>query len=253
VGAVPLVLILVLLPIASAGSPDDPEIRDNVGDARISVFPVPVDLPFVAGPPPEALDILASWFHDETNSSISVTMLVADLSGVDEWDNPSLGFIRWGTRFEMTNYDETSDDYWEKTWIMGIDLNSGPIGWRASPSPPSRDAELQPLLPATYSLDRGAGTLTVTVTRTHLGDPRAGDAMTRTGSLHDANWGPVSYGINYQDYAPDGTYPSRDFVFQLDTGESHAVQNPPAAAQERQTPMSILAVLLGLVLAARRR
>lgn len=264
-----LVLALASVPLASAGTAEDPEIRDDTGDVDVSVHPSPVGFPVDAGPPREALDIVASWFHDETESSISLTMAVADLSGTDEWDDPTFGFIRWGTRFELTNYNATSDDYWENTWIMGVDLNNGPTGWRASLSPPNRDGELQPDLAATYDIDQTEGTLTVTVDRADLGHPMAGDAMTETLSLHDGSWGAASRGIDYKDQAP-GTYPSRDFVFQLDTGQSGATEpsetlpTPSITSQDnttgnesskppaQETPMSPLTVLLAIAFAVHR-
>lgn len=221
-----LLVFLLLVPLAVAGSQEDPEIKDNAGDVRWSYIPVsPEPVPFPTEHA-DSFDILASWFHNETPSSISVSMQVADLSVVDDFDSTPDSFARWGTRFEMSNYvPDSRDNWWNYTWIATVSLGNGPAGWRAFIAQPDAGGERGDERAAEFNVDRQDSILTLTIDRADLGSPMAGDAMIKTLSLHDGQLG----ALDFSDQSPDGTYPSRDYVFRLDTGNATGTPTEPPA------------------------
>lgn len=255
-GAVLLLVLALAAPMAQAGTAEEPEISDAVGD--VDMYPLPVD----GGSPFEqtaALDVVASWIHDETPTEFQVTMQVADLSRVEEFDGPAGSYARWGTRFELSNYvPDTRDDWWNYTWIVNVHLNNGPRGWRASVELPDAGGERGKSVDTEFMRDDEGDRFTVTVPRSALGYPMAGDTMSDLRSLHDGDVAGVSAArLHHNDQSDRGM----DYRFTLDSVDSDA---PPApvtstAAPAKDAPalgaLPVVGclVVLAAVAAARRR
>lgn len=249
---------LLVAPVGLAGSEDDPEISDELGD-------VDWGLPYSIGPaspfPAAAsLDIDRSWFHDETPTDIQLTMKVADLANVTDFETNG-GFGRWGTRFELSNYvPDTRDNWWNYTWIITVDVNNGPTGWHSYVATPDANGTRGEERTASLLRDIEDDRFVLTIPRTSLGSPQAGDRMFDLRSLHDGDMGLAPYATDHQDQSSS---PRAEYVFQMDSvpegvggsRENATQESVGGNATSKPVPSAPVATLtaLGLAFALRRQ
>lgn len=259
--------LILLLPAAHAGSAADPEISDPIGDVTWDgdrLIPTPYTQT-------AAIDCVASWFHDESTTDIKLTMQVADLSRVDEFES---SYARWGTRFELSNYvPDSRESSWSYTWVIAVQFNNGPPGWRAEVQAPDRGGE-SPEADVPFTMDLSTNSFTVVIPRTALGSPGAGDRMKDLLSLHDADVleGPLLgtlRGHHNDQSGGENNERGRDYVFQFDSARdaaseasssegissTTAVSKATASSDPKEAPAfaPLTALAMLLLVALRRR
>lgn len=196
-------LAALLVPAVSAGSPESPEVTDPAGD--VDAYPgVPV-------PPGTAdgVDVVATWFHDETDASVQVTMKVTKLEMLPAAGTVPMSMLRLGTRFSTPYIPTDSDEYWDNTWVASATYSSG--AWRARLQPPSVDGMSPDATDLDMTVDEAAGTVTLTLPRDLLGSPKAGQQLTTIHSLHDMTW--PTYGGFFIDQGPDSYSDGGSYTF----------------------------------------
>lgn len=201
-------LFALLVPAVSAGSPDAPEVTDAVGDVK--VYPGAQAPPGIA----DAVDVVSTWFHDETDASIQVTMKVTKLEMLPATGTVPTSMLRLGTRFSTPYIPTDSDEYWDNTWVASGTYSSG--AWRARLQPPSVDGKPQDATDIDMTVNETAGTATLTLPRDLLGSPKAGQQLTTIHSLHDMTW--PTYGGFFIDQGPDDYTAGGSYTFKGPVG-----------------------------------
>lgn len=112
---VALGIVVMLAPLVCAGSQDEPEVRDDPGDADYAGL-----VPMPGGPVGDAVDILAVWVDGETADSITLSMAVKDAAGVDVMAADPEFDQRYYVRFETTASLATGQYWFVARYIWGL-------------------------------------------------------------------------------------------------------------------------------------
>ena len=217
-------LAALLVPAVSAGSPESPEVTDRAGD--VDVYP---GAPAPAGAA-DAVDIVATWFHDETDESIQLTMKVTKLTIPPAMGTVPTSMLRLGTRFSTPYIATDSDEYWDNTWVASATYNSG--AWTARLEPPSVGLKPQDATAVDVTVDEAGNSVTLTLPRTVLGSPKAGDQLTVVHSLHDMDW--PAYGVFFTDQGPDDYTAGGAYTFKGPLGPQSAKAGGSASTVGKQ-------------------
>jgi hypothetical protein len=186
-------LVLVSFAI-SAGSENEPEITDPQGDVRLigAMVAGATVAPPIMG---DCVDIICVWFGNETNDSVSVTMKLNNLNNLTLTDSDPVAdtmyIVDFHTSYSERSYEARADYFNGGKWAYMI-------GMYESDSDTTMDD-----FPTNGSVDIGASTVTIIIPKSLMGNPLAGDLLTKMQStaqtVYCSDWAPDST----QDYGKD--------------------------------------------------
>ncbi len=211
-------ILAAIIPVAYAGSEENPEITDPEGDAEIWIWPIPYGFP--SGSLQDAVDIIKCWFWGETDEYLCFSMNVKDINSqaAQFCDD-----VRYAGKFEIGRYTYFADGY---TWGAGKLPNMKFVLDKMDTEAWERVGywEINGTVDTTKSL------ITFTIPKDKLDYPLVGSKLTRIQSraslILQLPLVPIGIGADIDDSANS----NREYVIEIDTKSPLSIYMKPEIA-----------------------
>ncbi len=219
-----IAIMLLALPLVTAGTPDDPELTDPEGDATLRGQ---------GGPTPpyaDAVDLVGVWFQDDAEG-LAIGIRVVDLAALD---GVAAGQFQWAARFDTSYQNASGPAARIGTWTLKAYYVAG-TGWGTMLERPCLDGDStdgcagndRDITDATSLVDVEADTVWLFADWNAMGSPIVGDGIH---SLHATAQAQVpSTSTAFEDWEMDETAQCHHFLLN-GTLEVRAAGTTPAQA-----------------------